>query len=227
MHNPGLTQISTAVNSPPNFPIFYGILDTGYVPVEQWRSKCLALIRGGAGIVQLRAKRETHSERLKRIDTILPLFKKRKSISLIINDHLDLALKHPNLGLHVGQDDLSPKECRKWLGPNRVLGLSTHSITQAEAAMALGDTLSYFAVGPVFATQTKPGYTPVGLELIRKVAALNPSIPFYAIGGITRENIDQVRAAGAQRVVVVSDVLSAPDTAAAVTEIKKELSLLT
>lgn len=204
-------------------PNFYGILDTGYVPVEQWRSKCRALIKGGAGMIQLRAKRETHRKRIELLDTILPLFKKLKTIPLIINDHLDLALRYPGLGLHLGQDDRSPKECRKWLGPDRILGLSTHSIAQAEAAIALGDTLNYFAVGPVFATQTKPGYKPVGLDLIRKVVELKPPIPFYAIGGITRQNVAEVKAAGAQRVVVVSDVLSDPDTAAAVKQIKQKL----
>ncbi len=171
-------------------------------------------------MIQFRAKREDPQCRIKLLDAIVPLFNK---IPLIINDHIDLAIKYPGLGLHVGQDDLPPQECRKFLGPDRILGLSTHSLAQAKAAIALGDTLSYFAVGPVFATQTKPGYTPVGLELIRQVAALNPKTPFYAIGGITRQNLNQVKAAGAQRVVVVSDVLCHADTATAVSEIRKIL----
>ena len=79
-------------------------------------------------------------------------------------------------------------------------------------------TLDYFAVGPVFATQTKPSYTPVGLELVRWVDRQSPKLPFFCIGGINRGNIDEVRKAGGSKVVAVSDPLLAQDTAAAVME---------
>ena len=193
---------------------FYGILDTGYVSQEDWENKCLALLEGGAGIIQLRAKKESHEERKKLLERILPFFADT-SAPLIINDDLELAAAYPNLGLHVGQDDISPREAREKLGPDRIIGLSTHSLIQAQAALCLASQINYFAVGPVFATGTKPDYTPVGLGLVREVRGLQPTLPFFCIGGINRSNLHQVRAAGAHGVVAVSDVLNDPDTASA------------
>src|SRR5690606_33960164 len=162
-------------------------------------------------------------ERAALLDEILPLFAET-DIPLIINDDIDLCLQHPGLGLHIGQDDLPAREARERLGPDRILGLSTHSIDQAKAAIALGpDILTYFAVGPVFATATKPDYIPVGLPLVKEVAVRNPPLPFFCIGGITRENISSVRSAGARRVVIVSDVLTAADTAAAVRDVTRQM----
>lgn len=198
---------------------FYGILDTGYVPPSQWEAKAKALIEGGAGLVEFRAKDCAQSLRIELLDTIVPLFA-AAGVPLIVNDHLDLALRHPGLGLHLGQDDMPPREARKALGPDRILGLSTHSLEQAQNAIALPDVLSYFAVGPVFATATKPTYAPVGLELVQQVASLQPPLPFFAIGGINRQTVQAVKHAGAERVVVVSDALCAEDTAGVVREIR-------
>ncbi len=198
--------------------MFYGLLDTGYVPDSLWETKCRALIEGGCSLIQLRAKRETPEQRRELLARILPLFQ-GSTIPLIINDDLELALSHPGLGLHIGQDDAPPVEARRRLGPDRLLGLSTHSIEQARSALALPPgTLDYFAVGPVFPTRTKPDYKAVGLELVAAVAALKPALPFWCIGGISRRNARQVIAAGATRLVAVSDALLASDTAAAVRE---------
>ncbi|MBD5778384.1 thiamine phosphate synthase [Pelagicoccus sp. NFK12] len=200
---------------------FYGILDTGYVSPENWVAKYEALVSGGASIVQIRAKDSNQSERYQLTEQIVRYRAQSAAPQphLVINDDLELALEHPDLGLHVGQEDLPAVEARKRLGPNRLLGLSTHSPEQARAAMALpAGTLNYFAVGPVFATQTKPTYTPVGLELVEYVAKQRPELPFFCIGGINRRNIEQVIAAGASRIVTVSDVLCSADTAAAVRE---------
>lgn len=205
---------------------FYAILDTSWVHPDQWKEKCRQLIAGGADLIQLRAKKETHAQRISLLEEILPLFENDRSPPLIINDDIDLCLRHPHLGLHVGQDDLPAGEARKRIGPDRILGLSTHSIQQAQGALALDPSiLSYFAVGPVFATDTKPDYTPVGLELVRQVSDLNPALPFFCIGGITRQNVPQVTAAGAKRVVIVSDVLSAPDSQKAVEEVQARLEV--
>ena len=196
---------------------FYGILDTGYVSRENWINKCKALLEGGAGIIQLRAKKESSDERRELLEEVLPLFSE-VSVPLIINDDLELAASYPNLGLHVGQDDITPREARERLGPDRIIGLSTHSMLQAQAAICLKDLINYFAVGPIFATGTKPDYTPVGKSLITQVRTLEPPLPFFCIGGINRSNLPQVRAAGAKGVVAVSDVLEDPDTAEAVRE---------
>lgn len=201
---------------------FYAILDTGYVPRPRWSSVCRALIDGGADIIQMRAKTETAVERRSLLDEILPLFAEPagRAPSLVINDDIELALSHPALGLHVGQDDLpAPAEARRRLGPDRILGLSTHSDEQAAAARALAKgILSYFAVGPVFPTQTKPACGAVGLDLVARVAAGPADPPFFCIGGINRGNVSAVIAAGARRVVAVSDILCDPDPAGAVRE---------
>ena len=198
---------------------FYGILDTGYVSREDWVSKCQALIKGGAGIIQLRAKSESHQERKALLEEILPLFE-GLDIPLIINDDVELAAAYPHLGLHLGQDDLTPREAREQLGPERIIGLSTHSLLQAQAAVCQKDLINYFAVGPIFATGTKPDYTPVGVELIAQVRSLEPPLPFFCIGGINRDRLSRVRAAGARGVVAVSDVLEDTDTCSAVRQFR-------
>ena len=216
MNTPSLRGLGPLADAP-----FYAILDTGYIAPENWINKYDALVAGGAGLVQIRAKREPPAQRADLLQRILEhrasLPSSARHPPLIVNDDIELCLRHPGIGLHVGQDDLPAEEARQQLGPERLLGLSTHSPQQALAAIALGPSvLSYFAVGPIFATQTKPDYTPVGLELARFVANQRPNLPFYCIGGINRGNISQVRATGATRIVTVSDVLLAPDTAAAV-----------
>ena len=207
---------------------FYAILDTGYVPPERWTAVCRSLLLGGADIVQLRAKRETLTRRRALLEEILPLFTPGAVVAapppLVVNDDIELAAAYPGLGLHVGQDDIAPAHARSRLGSGRILGLSTHSPAQAAAAQALPPgTLDYFAVGPVFATPTKPDYEPVGLELVRIVAATHPALPWFCIGGIKRANIPTVLAAGASRVVVVSEVLCASDPAAHIRELRAAL----
>lgn len=201
---------------------FYAILDTGYVPRAKWRETCAVLIAGGADLVQVRAKKATPAEREALVLEVVPLFENARvgphpQTHLVINDDVDLCARTPGAGLHIGQDDMPPAEARARIGPDRVLGLSTHSWEQAHAAMVLpAGVLSYFCIGPLFATQTKPDYVPVGLELVRQVAAAHPALPWFAIGGITRANIASVVAAGASRVVVVSDVLLNADPARAI-----------
>jgi thiamine-phosphate pyrophosphorylase len=202
---------------------FYGILDRSYVSPSQWKSKCLALLQGGADIIQIRAKEQTHAQRLQLLEKIYPLIV-TTNIPLIINDDLELALKYPRLGLHIGQQDIPPIQARKQLGPKRILGLSTHSLKQAKQAITLAhNTLSYFALGPIFSTPTKPNYTPVGLHLASQVETLAPPIPFFCIGGINRKNITQVKNLGVKRVAVVSDVLCDNNTTNAVKQIRQIL----
>jgi thiamine-phosphate pyrophosphorylase len=199
---------------------FYGILDTGFLPADQFPAMCRAILSGGADIVQVRAKKADRDEYRRLVESILPLFEKI-DIPLIINDRLDLALEYPRCGLHVGQEDASVEEARARLGPDRIIGLTTHSVAQATLALEQAPLLSYFCIGPVFATRTKPDSVPVGLELVRAVTALNAGmLPLFSVGGINRKNIRQVRRAGAQRVAAVSDVLEASDPIAAVRELR-------
>lgn len=201
---------------------FYAILDTGYAPVERLAEICRAVLAGGADVVQLRAKAATTEQRIALLQELEPVCT-AAHVPLICNDDLAAALEVPNVGLHIGQDDFPAREARAALGPGRALGLSTHSLAQAQSALALGRVLTYFATGPVFATPTKPDYAAVGLELVQAVAAINPSLPWFCIGGIQRQNVGQVRAAGARAVVAVSEVLLAPDPALVVRELRSRL----
>lgn len=199
---------------------FYGIVDTGYVDPEMLFDKCVQIADAGVKIIQLRAKKEDSPTRRNLAFELLPIFKKRQDVFFIINDDIELAAEIcsliPNAGLHIGQDDGDPKSVRAEIGYDRVLGLSTHSIEQAAAADNLHDVLDYFAVGPVYATNTKPGRPAVGLELVEKVAASNPRLPWFCIGGVNAKTAAQVRKAGGQRIVAVSDVLVQNDTTEAV-----------
>ena len=199
---------------------FYAILDTGYVAPEKLVGKCRDLIAGGADLIQLRAKRESRRQRYAITESLIPIFESSR-IPLVINDDVELAAAFPDLGLHIGQDDTPPIIARESLGPNRIIGLSTHSLEQAKRAIDLGPMLSYFAVGPVYATPTKPEYQAVGTKLVHKVSNLKPPTPFFCIGGIKRQNVAQVIESGAERIVAVSDVLNAQDTAGAVREFKR------
>lgn len=202
---------------------FYAILDSGYVPKEHWIAKAKACIAGGADLLQIRAKKESPTERRLLAEAVAPLCQK-SGIPLIINDDLDLCLKIPGAGLHVGQDDLPVSEARKALGPDRILGLSTHSKAQANEALEMAHLLTYFAVGPIFATGTKPEYTPLGVELIEFVEKLNAPLPWFCIGGITLERMETLQEAGARRIVVVSAVLVPENTEELIQKFKSTLN---
>jgi thiamine-phosphate pyrophosphorylase len=194
---------------------FYAILDTGYAPAERFGELARAVLAGGADIVQVRAKKSTTAKRIEFLKEIAPLCA-AAGVPLVCNDDLTAALAVPGVGLHLGQDDLPAREARKALGPERVLGLSTHSLAQAQGALTLADVLTYFAVGPVYRTGTKPDYPAVGLELVRAVAELKPGLPWFCIGGLNLKNAPLVRAAGARALVAVSAVLLADNPAAVV-----------
>ena len=128
----------------------------------------------------------------------------------ILNDRPDLVETTGADGVHVGQDDATVDDARAALGPDRLIGLSTHSAAQIDAAAEA--PVDYIGVGPVHETPTKPGRPAVGLELVRYAAA-HAAVPFFAIGGISTANVRAVRAAGATRIAVVRALTGAPDVA--------------
>ena len=131
---------------------------------------------------------------------------------VIVNDRADLARLSGASGVHVGQEDLPPAAARRLLGDAAVIGFSTHSVPQIEAA--LREPISYLAVGPVFGTSTKDtGYSAVGLDLVRTAARLAGAVPVVGIGGITVENASSVIAAGASAVAVIGALLIGGDPA--------------
>ena len=138
---------------------------------------------------------------------------------VIVNDRADIARLSGAAGVHVGQDDLTPAQVRAILGPDAIVGLSTHTSEQLDRA--LREPIDYVAVGPVFGTGTKvTGYEPIGLDSVRAaaIAAAARSVPVVAIGGIARDRARQVLAAGASSVAVISDLLAGGDPAIRVRE---------
>jgi thiamine-phosphate pyrophosphorylase len=134
------------------------------------------------------------------------------SAPFIVNDDPDLARELNADGVHVGQDDMPPTEARERLGPDHIVGLSTHSREQIEAAHS--EPVDYISVGPVWETPTKEGRPATGLELIEAAAEI-ATLPWFAIGGIDPGNVAEVRAAGARRVCVVRAIRDSADPSAA------------
>ena len=129
---------------------------------------------------------------------------------IIVNDRVDLARIAGAAGAHVGQDDLAPRQARRVLRSDAILGLTTHSIDQTDHA--LREPVSYIAVGPVFGTGSKDTrYDAVGLDLVREAARRAGQLPVVAIGGITLDTAGSVLAAGATSVAIISDLLATGD----------------
>jgi thiamine-phosphate pyrophosphorylase len=160
-----------------------------------------AALRGGVDIVQLRMKSASD-------DAIVAAARRfaRHDALLIINDRPDLVAAAGADGVHVGQDDMTVAEARAIVGPDRLVGLSTHSREEIDRAHGA----DYIGVGPVFATPTKPGRPAVGIDLV-SYASGHARMPFFAIGGIDAGNVAAVASAGAERVAVVRALTEASD----------------
>ena len=181
----------------------YGIIDTGYIQRDHISTMTHSLLRGGADVIQLRAKKQTRAEVLAMALEIAPICK-HAGIAFILNDHPDLVIPSGADGAHVGQDDLPVAEARRLAGPGAIIGKSTHSREQAFSSTA--EAPDYIGFGPLFSTLTKPDYTPVGTKEIKSVEQ-TLAVPVFCIGGINLANLPQVLQAGATRVVIVSDLL--------------------
>jgi thiamine-phosphate pyrophosphorylase len=171
-------------------------------------------LAAGLKLVQYRAKADSGLEDRQRLEQALHLRRRcaDHGALFLVNDRIDLALAVDADGVHLGQGDLPVAVARRLLGPERLIGRSTHRLEQLHQAVAEG--CDYAGVGPVHATPTKPGREPVGLRYVRAAAAASP-IPFFAIGGIDADNLAEVRAAGGERVAVVRAISAATDPAAA------------
>ena len=166
-----------------------------------------AWLAAGVRLVQLRAKNAASGEFLTLADEMSARCRAANAV-FIVNDRADLARMCGADGVHVGQDDLSPAEARAMVGADAILGLSTHTDAQLEAACA--QPVSYLAIGPVFGTTSKAQPDPVvGLEGVERSArrARQAGLPLVAIGGITLETAPAVLKAGADAVAVISDLL--------------------
>jgi len=204
----------------------YGILDLGYIAEDSLERMAAQLCEGGVDIVQLRAKGRDECAIEEMANRVAPILHDA-GVPFIINDFPELVPSIGADGAHVGQDDFSVDNARWRAGralagevPLPIIGKSTHSVEQAIAAAAEG--ADYIGFGPLFPTPTKAGRAAIGMGDIARVHEL-VSVPIFCIGGIKLENLAEVIAAGAQRVVIVSGILQARDVAAYCREAKARL----
>jgi thiamine-phosphate pyrophosphorylase len=177
-----------------------------------------AFLDGGATFLQLRAKQRSSAWLLETAAQLVRMAQPFGAL-VVVNDRADVAQLAGAGGVHVGQDDLTPEAVRRLMDPDRIVGLSTHSIAQVDAAVA--QPIDYVAIGPVFGTASKnTGYDAVGVRLVEAAAArARPrDLPVVAIGGITLVSATDVMSAGASAVAVISDLLVTGDPRARVRE---------
>ena len=201
----------------------YAFIDSAYLHGRAPEALAEELCRGGADLIQLRAKGWPVTQVQEMAERVLPVTR-AAGVRLVINDHFQVARACGAEVCHLGQEDFfdagyqQVSDLRVGFAPE--IGLSTHG--PADAVRALSAKPDYIAIGPVFQTATKPEASPVTLEYVRW-AARHVEIPWFAIGGITLANLEEVLQAGATRICVVSAILNAPDVAAACRQFRDRL----
>ena len=202
----------------------YTFVDTAYLHGRAPEIVAQQLCDGGSDLIQLRAKNSSPDEIRRMAEKILPVTR-RANVGLVINDHLEIARELGAEICHLGQEDFfdaghTHVDQLKTKNSKLKIGLSTHAPAQAQRAIAAG--ADYVAIGPIFATGTKPTAKPVTLDYVRW-ANENVQIPWFAIGGINLQTLDDVLFAGAKRICVVSAILNSPDIAKACAEFRQRL----
>src|SRR5215471_16528478 len=202
----------------------YAFLDTAWLKGRAPEIVARQLCDGGADLIQLRAKNSAAAEIRRLAEALLPITR-RANVGLVINDHLSIAREIGAEFCHLGQEDFfdaGHTHVSQLTIPDSQLkiGLRTHAPDQGERAIAAG--ADYIAIGPVYATGTKPTAKPTTLDYVRWAAG-NVKVPWFAIGGIDLQNLDDVLAAGAKRICVVSAILNAEDVAKACAEFRRKL----
>ena len=210
-----------------SLPPLNAIIDVDAAARAGWRPIDLAtaFLNGGAAFLQLRANSTPAAEFLDLVSTIAERCRAASAI-LIVNDRADIARLARADGVHLGQDDLAPASARALFPDAAIVGLSTHTPEQIESA--LGQPISYLAIGPVFGTSTKAtGYEAVGLARVGHAAARarTRTLPVVAIGGITLESAREILRAGADSIAVISDLLATGDPEGRVREYLRRLNV--
>jgi thiamine-phosphate pyrophosphorylase len=197
----------------------YGILDLTYVAPSNLIRIASEMVEGGVDIVQLRAKSFIPDDVRWFAEQVHPVTQAAK-VPLVVNDFPEVAANIGAEGVHLGQDDIGVERAREVAGYRTMIGKSTHSVAQAMAAAA--EDTDYLGFGPLFATPTKPGYPPIGVQEIRQVQEAVKK-PVFCIGGIKLENLGAVLEAGARRIVIVRGILQADDVAGYCRKVKEML----
>ena len=203
---------------------FYAFVDTAYLHGRKPEIVAQQLCDGGADLIQLRAKTSAPDEIRRMAEKILPITR-AANVGLVINDHLEIAREVGADICHLGQEDFFDAGFKhvfelKTQNSKLKIGLSTHAPAQAQRAVDAG--ADYVAIGPIYATGTKPTAKPVTLDYVRWAAA-NVTVPWFAIGGVNLQTLDAVLAAGAKRICVVSAILNAADIAKACADFRQKL----
>ena len=181
-----------------------------------------AVLAAGVDVVQLREKNLEAAEELELLAVFADACRRHGAL-LAVNDRADLAVAAGADVLHLGQRDLLPSVARRIVGPDVLIGRSSHSVEQARDAAA-DRCVDYFCLGPRWPTPTKPGRPHTGLDPLRTVAGSDPAKPWYAIGGIDETTLDEVLAAGARRAVVVRVLTEAADPGAVAARLARRLA---
>jgi len=186
----------------------YAVIDSAYLPFPEMERTAREILGAGVRILQLRAKGAGSKEVLAASRAVKKAAVEYGAL-FIVNDRVDIALLAGADGVHLGQEDIPLIEARRLLGPDSVIGVSTHDSTEARAAQEEG--ADYISFGPVFPTSTKKDARPPrGLELLREVRKA-VTVPIVAIGGVTEDNAAGVLGAGADSVAVISEILLSGD----------------
>lgn len=198
----------------------YAITDAGLSQGRSLAEVAASLLGAGVRILQYREKNLKAGAMLEECRLLARLCREAKAC-FIVNDHIDIAMLVGADGVHVGQEDLPVPDVRALVGPDMIIGLSTHQPDQARAARKLG--ADYIGVGPIFATQTKLDVVaPVGYAYLDWVHG-HSEVPFVAIGGIKEHNIAEVARHGARCCALVSELVGAPDIGVKVNDIRRAM----
>jgi thiamine-phosphate pyrophosphorylase len=204
-----------------SIPRLYVVTDRQQTAGRPLEEVVAAAARGGAGMVQLREKDLTARE-LYDLGARLQSLLAPHGIPLLINDRLDVAQALDAAGVHLAGHSLSPSHARRVLGPDKLLGVSTHSLRDARQVMREG--VDFIVFGPVFDTPSKRPYgAPQGLQRLAEVVA-HVTCPVIAIGGIDTDNLPRVLQTGAHGVAMIRAVLAAPDPCQAARQLRQQLS---
>lgn len=203
-----------------SIPRLYVVTDRQQTAGRPLEAVVAAAARGGAGMIQLREKDLTARE-LYDLGARLQSLLMPHGIPLLINDRLDVAQALDAAGVHLAGHSLSPAQARRQLGPDKLLGVSTHSLEEARQAMREG--VDFIVFGPVYDTPSKRQYgSPQGLQRLAEVVA-HVTCPVIAIGGIDTDNLPQVLQTGAHGVAMIRAVLAAPDPCLATRQLRQQL----
>ncbi len=201
-----------------NIPLgLYGITAENFAKGKSNIECVREMIKGGIKIIQYRDKNKSIKEKVKEAKEIAKICKD-SGVIFIVNDHVDIALLTGANGLHIGQDDMDISDVRKIVGDDMIIGVSTHACKEALKAQKYG--ADYIGVGPIFPTTTKDT-KPVGLEYLEWVVK-NITIPFVAIGGIKKYNINKIIKTGAKRACLVSEIVGGDDIKEIILELKSK-----